>query len=159
MKDDGTRIISVSDEDVSHAGEEPSAAHLRARAACENVITTYFRLVDAGAASRVVGLYAEGGELVVEGHGVSGQDLESAMLRREQDVAKETAHVPAFLAFELSGPVAAHAVTYFHHYLVGREPLEARQLNMLGVIEDDFVLVGGKWRIKRREMVVVAGVR
>jgi hypothetical protein len=91
-------------------GAEAGLAELQARLACEDVVRTWFRLIDEGHATQAAGLYTADGSLTLSDATkqagdvtLRGEDINRAMRHRE-DEDRETVHVLSQSSFQLTDP-------------------------------------------------------
>lgn len=139
------------------AGAEPDPAVTRAWLACTDVITTFFRLVDDGQASKTLELFTDDAVMQVGETRLTGEALQSAMRGREIDGVRRV-HFAAPSSFCLTADGEAEAETLLQLFVLGDEQADGPQARALTRITDR--LVRGEdqvWRVARRIVTVLAG--
>jgi hypothetical protein len=139
------------------AGTQPELAAIQARLACLDLVTEFFELVDDGHAARTAELFTADAELILGRTFTGAESIRAAMQARQDDVERETAHVPAQPSFRLLSPDRAEGRTYVHVYRLDLDQ-STPSAYALSLLTDAYARgVDGRWRFARRELTVLAG--
>jgi ketosteroid isomerase-like protein len=139
------------------AGSEADPAVLQAWLACTDVITAFFRLVDAGQASRTLELFTDDAVMRMGDVEISGDALRSAMRGRETDGIRRV-HFPTPASFRLTADGRAEAQTLLQLFILGDEQAAGPKARALTRLNDRFVRGEDRvWRLAERAVTVLAG--
>lgn len=138
----------------SVVGNEPSPAVVQARAACLDVVTRFFHLVDSGQAAQASKLFTPDGLLIAGGKTFRGAALAAAVNGRDSDGVQRR-HYPVEASFRLVSVDIAEVETLLQVFKL--DPQRSGVPVAHTLVHDIFVRDGGSsWRIYRRVVRILA---
>jgi hypothetical protein len=114
--------------------------------AIERIVLSYATFADGGEPDRIVGLFADDGEVHAMGRTFAGERLAKFYGAAPRDVHK-TKHMLSNIVVDVDGNDEASAVTYF-------QVLNTTGLQAWGRYIDQLRKIDGAWKIAVREVAV-----
>ncbi|MDV3128204.1 nuclear transport factor 2 family protein [Mycobacterium sp. 21AC1] len=144
----------TSSRALSIVGSEPHLAVAQARAACLDVVTRFFRLVDSGQAAQALKLFTPDGLLIAGGKTFRGATLAEVVDGRGPDGVQRR-HFPVETSFRLVSADIAEVETLLQVLELGPQRSGVPVAHTL--VHDIFVRdESSSWRIYRRVVRILA---